>query len=367
MGAVTLGGDASNSNGERVATLAGARAALGALARQTGGRIGEAARFKVDQREEDIFACLIGDYDPMHNDPGWTFEGGWDSTIVLGFHVLSFLHRFLGAAGVPVQAGDGHVFTSVGLDRVRFVSSMPVGSEAEWQVSLQSVEDRGDARLIRTSHQVQIPGAARPMMVAEHIGAVMFAPPHLEEVLDEKPRLISAIPTGSPIAESVAHGERFYRGVVARAGDWLGATPWTVIDKRGADLFNLLSGAPEPIHSDPAWDRQHSPWGTTVVHPFHLLALRSFFLPQVGLPVLTDDWMAAFNYGLDRARWYAQVPAGTRLRDHVQILEGREKDPGRYLVKTRHVVEREGEPRAVMSADTLTLFALKAGAAGAGR
>ena len=102
-----------------------------------------------------------------------------------------------------------------------------------------------------------------------------------------------------------------------------------------------------------------------MIHPFHLLSLRSFFLPQVGLPVLTDDSMAAFNYGLDRARWYAPVPAGARMRDHVQLLEAREKDPGRYLVKTRHILELDGEPLAAMAADTLTLFALKSGATGA--
>jgi acyl dehydratase len=68
---------------------------------------------------------------------------------------------------------------------------------------------------------------------------------------------------------------------------------------------------------------------------------------------------------LDRARWYGAAPVGARLRDHVQLVGAREKDAGRYLVKTRHIVEVQGEPKAVMAADTLTLFALKAGAAGA--
>jgi acyl dehydratase len=348
-----------------VAILTGARKALDALVPYVGGRVGEVGHLQMDQREEDIFACLIGDYDPMHNEPGWTFEGGWDGTIVLGFHVLSNIHRFLASAGVPVKSGSGHVFESLGLDRVRFVSSLPVGLQAEWTVELRSIEERPNASIVKTSHHVQIPGSQRPMMMAEHTGAVVFGPPTVAGLLDEDPPLIASLPSGHHVAESNRHDERFYAGVVARAGDWLGATPWTVIDKRGADLFNLLSGSPEPIHSDPAWDRQHGPWGTSVIHPFHLLALRSFFLPQVGLPVLTDDWMAAFNYGLDRARWYGAAPVGARLRDHVQLVGAREKDAGRYLVKTRHIVEVEGEPKAVMAADTLTLFALKAGAAGA--
>ena len=247
-----------------MAILTGAREALDALALRAGGRIGEVARLTMDQREEDIFACLIGDYDPMHNQPGWTFEGEWDGTIVLGFHVLSNLHRFLGAAGVPVKSGSGHVFLSLGLDRVRFISSLPVSSEAEWTVELRSIEERSSASIVKTSHHVQIPGAERPMMMAEHTGAVIFGPPSFEGLLDEEPPLIAAIPSGSSIPESTKHDKRFYAGVVARAGGWLGVTPWTVVDKRGADLFNLLAGSPEPIHSDPGWDRQHGPNGPKI-------------------------------------------------------------------------------------------------------
>jgi acyl dehydratase len=342
-----------------LASVKGARPAIERLASRIGQPIGEPARFKVDQREEDIFATLIGDFDPMHNEPGWTFEGGWESTIVLGFHVLSFLYARLAAAGVPVAADADTAFVSLGLDRVRFVSSLPVGTEAEWSVSLESFEERDRSYVLRTSHLVQIPGAERPMMVALHTGALLLGKTNLVEVVDEAAPKLDPVPSGRPIAESREHGAQFYDGVIARAGEWLGATPWTVVDKRSADLFNLLSMMPGGVHSDPEWDRRHSAWGATVVNPLHLLALRSYFMPQVGLPVLTDEWMAAFNYGVDSARWYEPVPADTRIRDCVQLLEAREKEPGRYLVKTRHVVEAEGRSQAALIADTLTLFALK--------
>ena len=342
-----------------MASVTDARAAIDHLAAHVGDTIGEPARFSVDQREEDIFATLIGDFDPMHNEPGWTFEGGWDSTIVLGFHVLSYMYRHLAAAGVPVQPTPESTFVSLGLDRVRFVSSLPVGADAEWSVTLDSLDERDGAFLLKTSHRVQVPGTEQPMMVAQHIGALLIGGTDAGALMDEQPPMIDPAPAGTAIDQSREHGAEFYAGVLARAGEWLGPTPWTVVDKRSADLFNLLSGTPGGVHSDPEWDRRHGPWKTTVVHPLHLLALRSYFMPQVGLPVLTDDWMAAFNYGLDRARWYAQVPAGTRIRDHVRLLEAREKNPGRYLVKTRHLVEAEGRPAAVLAADTLSLFALK--------
>lgn len=331
------------------------------LASLVGGPLGEPARFSVEQREEDIFATLIGDFDPMHNEPGWTFEGGWDSTIVLGFHVLSFIYAYLARAGVPVAPSPENAFVTLGLDRVRFVSSLPVGTDAEWSIKLEALEERGRAQVVRTAHRVQIPGADRPMMVAQHTGALLAGDMDISGLMEDGAPEITPAPDGRPVTESRKHGAEFYAGVLSRAGDWLGPTPWTTVDKRDADVFNLLAGMPGGVHSDPEWDRRHSPWKTTVVNPLHLLALRSYFMPQVGLPVLTDDWMAAFNYGVDRARWYAQVPAGTRIRDHVRLLDAREKDPGRYLVKTRHLVEAEGSPTAALVADTLTLFALKDG------
>lgn len=331
------------------------RDAADALHDRVGQELGTGSSIRVEQFEEDVFACLIGDYDPMHNDPAWRFDHAWGGTVVLGFHVLSLLPRVMAAAGI-----GGDAFVTLGLDRVRFASSLPVGAEAHWTVTLTALEREADRTIVRTSHRVQVPGSEKPMMVAEHIGALHQDRPRYAELpgaSEDEPAMIAEIPSGQRIPEAEEHGEEFYAGVLGRRGTWLGATPWATVDKRSTDLFGFLTAA-GPVHSYPAWSRAHSPFGEISLDPFHLLALRSYFMPQVGLPVLSDARMAAFNYGLDRARWYAPVAADSRLRDHVLLLEAREKDPGRYLVKARHVVEAEGKPAAVLTADCLTLFAL---------
>jgi acyl dehydratase len=332
-----------------------AREVLDALGKRVGQELGAGSTIGVEQLEEDIFACLIGDYDPMHNDPGWRFDHDWGGTVVLGFHVLSLLPRIMAEAGL-----GGETFVTLGLDRVRFASSLPVGARAHWTVTLTAVEREADRTLLRTSHRVQVPGLEKPMMVAEHIGALYHDRPRyapLPGAPQEPPVAIAEIPAGRRIPEADEHGEDFYERVLGRRGSWLGATPWATVDKRSTDIFTMLT-AGGPVLSDPAQARARSPFGEIVLDPFHLLALRSYFMPQVGLPVLSDVRMAAFNYGLDQARWHAPVPADSRLRDHVLMLEAREKAPGRYLVKARHVVEAEGNPQAVLTADCLTLFAL---------
>jgi acyl dehydratase len=337
------------------------RSGLDELADRCGEVLGVTGPFTVSQLEEDAFAALIGDWDPMHNDPAWQLDPAWSGPIVLGFHVLARAESFLRACGLPAPGRPDGVFVTTGLDRVRFTSPLPVGAEVRAEVALEAVERLGTHALVRTRHQTRVAAAERPTMVAEHLGAFMNAGqyPEILAAISGKPPLIADIPPGSRIATSAVHDERFYEGVAARAGDWLGSTPWTTISDREADAFAVLAGGtPSDRHRRPA---PGDPAVRGLVDPLHLLALRAYFMPFVGLPVLSDERMAAFNYGIDRARWYDAVPIGCELRDHVQLQEVRVKDPGRYLVSTRHIVEARGHDHAFLAADCLTLFVVTAG------
>ncbi len=74
-------------------------ASLDELAGKCGGILGEPGPFTVSQGEEDAFALLIGDWDPMHNDPDWKLDRSWGGPILLGFHVLARAENFLRACG----------------------------------------------------------------------------------------------------------------------------------------------------------------------------------------------------------------------------------------------------------------------------
>lgn len=317
---------------------------------------------RISQVEEDAFAALIGDWDPMHNDPAWRMKAG-DGPIVLGFHTLARVENDLRTCSLMAQAAGAVSTRTVGLGNVRFPTPFPVGAPARAELTVTDVTRRGAALTLTTTHRYVIDGAPKPVMVAELQSVVTAAgdgsdagaPPPLLDQAGQAPALLRDVPGGVPVAPSSRHNSAFYDGLAERRGQWLGSTSWTSVSDREAHAFTLLAGddGMRPGADLPA--RAH-PFLNAGIPPLQLLALRAYFSPMVGLPVLTDESMMAFNYGVDRARWHGSVPAGTRLRDHVQLRDVHARRPGDYLVASRHLMEAEGQDVAVLAADCKTLY-----------
>jgi acyl dehydratase len=79
------------------------------------------------------------------------------------------------------------------------------------------------------------------------------------------------------------------------------------------------------------------------------------------LPVLVgeifhvENLAMAVNYGLDRVRFPAPVPTGSRIRASATLRETKPTSLGQ-LAYTRVTVEAQGHEKAVCVADTVTLF-----------
>jgi acyl dehydratase len=323
------------------------------LAEASGSVTGVADPIVVSQPEEDAFAALIGDWDPMHNDPGWRAVNS-DGPIVLGFHVLARLEDLVRRCALVRDAAPGFTVTTIGLSGVRFPSPFPVGATGHAEITIADAVEREGGIVLTTSHRCAVPAAAKPAMVARHTAfltpgqAARPAP----QLAGQVAMTIAGIPAGTAIPHAARHDARFFAALADRGGAWLGATPWTSVSDREAHAFALLCGN---LGSNDAASLAH-PFAGRPVPPLHLLALRAYFSPSVGLPVLTDDSMMAFNYGVDAASWRGAVFPGTRLRDHVQLRGVEARAPGDYLVTTRHVLEAEGDPYGVLVADCKTLY-----------
>jgi acyl dehydratase len=308
----------------------------------------------ITQPEEDAFAALIGDWDPMHNDPSWRLADS-SGPIVLGYHMLARAEDFVRACAPLRDAIWDLDMLTLGLEGVRFPSPFPVGAPARAEVTITDVTEHGDGVLLTTTQQCAIDSASKPTMVARHVALLAArasitsaaAPPGCEYVD------IAGIPAGTPVPAVTVHDAAFFTSLAGRSGEWLGTTPWTSISDREAHAFALLCGS---IGQDQAPASRAHPFAGHPVSRLHLLALRAYFSAQVGLPVLTDESMMAFNYGVDSARWYADVLPGTRLRDHVQLRAVQQRRASDYLVTTRHALEAEGTPGAVLVADCKTLY-----------
>jgi acyl dehydratase len=93
-------------------------------------------------------------------------------------------------------------------------------------------------------------------------------------------------------------------------GTPLGTTEWIEIDQPRVDAFAENTEDRQWIHVDPV-RAATSPFGGPVAHGFLSLSLLSRFLEEL-LEVRGIEMLV--NYGLDRVRFPAPVPVGSRLR-----------------------------------------------------
>ncbi len=120
-------------------------------------------------------------------------------------------------------------------------------------------------------------------------------------------------------------------------GEPLGATDWLEIDQARVDAFAENTEDRQWIHVDPA-RAATSPFGGPIAHGFLSLSLLSHFLEQL-LEVGGSQMLV--NYGLDRVRFPAPVPVGSRLRG-LGSLAAVTEVPGGYQLVLDITVEIEG-------------------------
>lgn len=109
------------------------------------------------------------------------------------------------------------------------------------------------------------------------------------------------------------------------AGQRLGESPWILIDQ---DIINLFGDATHDhnfIHVDPVKAAQ-TPFGGTIAHGYHSVALIGGLLQQT---LQINKLRMALNYGIEKARFPQAVPAGSKVRlvvDLVQVVDSKSDD-----------------------------------------
>ena len=132
-------------------------------------------------------------------------------------------------------------------------------------------------------------------------------------------------------------------------GELLGSSPWVTVDQRRIDLFAEATGDHQWIHLD-AERAAAGPFGTTIAHGFLTLSL----LPELAAKAMqVDDVKMGVNYGLNRVRFTAPVPSGSRLRGHLRLKAYEPIDGGAQLT-LEVTMEREGSAKPVCVAEALS-------------
>ena len=137
--------------------------------------------------------------------------------------------------------------------------------------------------------------------------------------------------------------------LAARVGQEIAVSDWLTIDQDRIDRFAEATGDHQWIHVDPARAAQ-GPFGATVAHGFLTLSLLSWFFEH---GFVVDDVRMGINYGLNKVRFPAPVPVGSRLRARFTLLAYEPVDGGAQL-EVEATIEREGSAKPVCVAQSLT-------------
>ena len=132
-----------------------------------GKEIGTSEWFEVDQERINQFADTTLDHQFNHVDPEKATPL-FGSTIAHGFLSLSLIPHLTSQA-VLAPENLKHVF-NYGLDKVRFINPVNVGSKVRTLSKVVSVDDKGDGRyLMKTEITMEIDGVDKPAFVAESL------------------------------------------------------------------------------------------------------------------------------------------------------------------------------------------------------
>ena len=133
-----------------------------------------------------------------------------------------------------------------------------------------------------------------------------------------------------------------------------GPSNWLVVDQEKIQKFAEATGDFQWIHVDVERAKKESPYKAPIAHGFLTLSL---------LPVLNNEVSGAnsgypgvklgVNYGLNKVRFPAPVPSGTRVRATSKLVEVSEVPGGLQLIR-EVTIEAEGQDKPVCIAESIS-------------
>ncbi len=131
--------------------------------------------FEIDQERVNAFADATIDHQFIHVDPERAKTTPFGGPIAHGFLTLSLLvHLDTSIPKAPERFAGAVMGVNVGLDRVRFISPVPVGSRIRARSQITAVELKDSAVQTKRTLTVEIEGNAKPALVAEWITRTFY-------------------------------------------------------------------------------------------------------------------------------------------------------------------------------------------------
>jgi acyl dehydratase len=140
------------------------------------------------------------------------------------------------------------------------------------------------------------------------------------------------------------------RELESRVGEEVGVSPWVPMPQQRIDEFAKATEDFQWIHVDPERAKGSS-FGGTIAHGFLTLSM----VPKLVESTFEfSDRRMGVNYGLNRVRFTAPVPAGSSIRGRFTLAKYERLEDGGVQTTWSVTVEREGGDRPVMVAETIS-------------
>lgn len=133
-------------------------------------------------------------------------------------------------------------------------------------------------------------------------------------------------------------------------GQEVALSDWVTVEQERINTFALATGDDQWIHIDVARAKRDSPFGGPIAHGFLTLSLLPLLMQNA---VTMTDVKMGVNYGLNKVRFPAPVPAGSKLRARLKLLEV-EDIPGGAQMIWEVTIEREGGDKPVCVAESIS-------------
>lgn len=137
------------------------------------------------------------------------------------------------------------------------------------------------------------------------------------------------------------------QGLIGRE---VGVSRWFEVTQARIDAFADCTQDWQFMHVDPD-KAAATPFGGTIAHGFLTLSLASAMSYDAVAPL--EGVAMGVNYGFDKLRFLAPVPAGSRVRGRFKLLSAEDKGGGRWLLKHELTVEIEGGDKPALIAEWL--------------
>jgi acyl dehydratase len=138
--------------------------------------------------------------------------------------------------------------------------------------------------------------------------------------------------------------------VPALVGQEVAVSDWITITQQQVNQFAEATGDHQWIHVD-VEKAKAGPFGAPIAHGFLTLSLIPRFFETA---MQIHGTRMGVNYGLNKVRFTAPVPVGSRLRARMKLLSAEPIDNGGWQMAWQVTIEREGSDKPVCIAESLS-------------